>query len=124
MVLLAGKRSRGAMYLAGFAVECLLKARLMERFDCHTLSELDAELQRRRQLAAGQTVARHKIARLMRLAGLRERLIADRTVVQALAPINDWSTAWRYAPGLRNPVDADDFVESVRMLSGWIHNNI
>ena len=33
-------RGRGAMYLAGYAVECKLKAIAMEIYDCWTLEQL------------------------------------------------------------------------------------
>jgi hypothetical protein len=56
--LLAAGRWRGAMYLAGYAVECLLKATLMRRFGCRQLAELEEELRRRGTLpgAAPQMV--------------------------------------------------------------------
>ena len=44
-------RWRGAMYLAGYSIECLLKTKLMRMFDCRHLQELDEELQRRGVLA-------------------------------------------------------------------------
>ena len=41
-------RWRGAMYMAGYSVECLLKTKLMRMYDCRHLRELEEELQRRR----------------------------------------------------------------------------
>lgn len=35
------------MYVAGYAVECSLKAKLMAKYECLTLVALDAELVRR-----------------------------------------------------------------------------
>ena len=36
-VLLKADRWRGAMYMAGYSVECLLKTRLMRMFGCRHL---------------------------------------------------------------------------------------
>jgi len=40
----SGLHSRGAMYLAGYAIECKLKAIAMETFRCRTLEELRVKL--------------------------------------------------------------------------------
>jgi hypothetical protein len=39
--LLNAVRWRGAMYMAGYSVECLLKTKLMRIFNCRNLGELD-----------------------------------------------------------------------------------
>ena len=44
--LLNAVRWRGAMYMAGYAVD-VLKTKLMRKFDCRHLRELEEELQRR-----------------------------------------------------------------------------
>src|SRR4051794_24734799 len=41
------KRWRGAMYLAGYGLECRLKAILMENYHVETLEELNKALKRR-----------------------------------------------------------------------------
>ncbi len=53
---------RGAMYLAGYHIECKLKARLMEIFEAWNLVELEEELSRR----AGKPVIAftHNIGRM------------------------------------------------------------
>ena len=50
--LINAERWRGAMYMAGYAVECLLKTKLMQVYGCRTLRELENELQRRGLLDA------------------------------------------------------------------------
>ena len=42
--LLNALRWRGAMYMAGYSVECLLKTKLMQMFDCRHLRELEEVL--------------------------------------------------------------------------------
>jgi len=55
-VLLNAARWRCAMYIAGYAVECLLKTKLMQMYNCRHLRELEDELQRRGVLPAHGTV--------------------------------------------------------------------
>src|SRR4051794_32059413 len=43
---------RGAMYLAGYAVECLLKAYLIEQEGCQSLAAAQARINERRRRAA------------------------------------------------------------------------
>lgn len=42
--LFEAERWRGAMYLAGYSLECRLKCRLMEKLQCPTLQQLESEL--------------------------------------------------------------------------------
>jgi len=43
--LLNAVRWRGATYMAGYAIECLLKTKLMRMYGCRHLRELEDELQ-------------------------------------------------------------------------------
>src|SRR3954470_18259094 len=78
--LLAAGRWRGAMYLAGYAVECLLKATLMRRFGCRQLAELEEELRRRGTLAGAATVFTHQLRTLLTLSGGLDRLRQNATL--------------------------------------------
>jgi hypothetical protein len=51
------------MYLGGYSVECLLKARLMERLNCVTLIRLEAELKRRSAIADSDSIFTHNLSR-------------------------------------------------------------
>ena len=53
-------RWHGAMYVAGYSIECLLKAKLMQMYNCRHLRELEEELQGRGVLAAEATVFTHR----------------------------------------------------------------
>src|SRR5438876_4415292 len=72
--LLNAVRWRGAMYIAGYSVECLLKTKLMRMFDCRHLGELEDELQRRKLLPAQATVFSHHLEMLLRLVSGIDRL--------------------------------------------------
>lgn len=57
--LLNAFRWRGAMYMAGYSIECLLKTKLMRMYDWRPLRELEEELQRRGVLTAQASVFTH-----------------------------------------------------------------
>jgi len=59
--LLNAGRWHGAMYMSGYAVECLIKTKLMRIYGCRNLYELEYELQRRAQLATHATVFTHHL---------------------------------------------------------------
>jgi hypothetical protein len=67
--LLAAKRWVGAMYLAGYAVECLLKAKLMQRFQCLNLQQLEQHLREKRLLRRADTIFSHQLYFLLQLTG-------------------------------------------------------
>lgn len=122
--LLNAVRWRGAMYLAGYSVECLLKTKLMRMFDCRHLRELEEELQRRGELAFQATVFTHQLELLLRLTNALDRLRQNREHWQLFNMVNRWVPAWRYTADLSNPDDAKDFLDAVEKVSRWIDHNI
>src|SRR4029453_607047 len=73
-VLFNAGRWRGAMYMAGYAVECLLKTKLMQRYTRRTPRQLGGELQRRGVLAEHATVSTHHLELLLRLTQRLDQL--------------------------------------------------
>jgi hypothetical protein len=55
------RRWRGAMYLAGYAIECLIKAKLMERFKQSNLEDLETEFKRRHVIPDRSSLFDHRI---------------------------------------------------------------
>ena len=123
-VLLKADRWRGAMYMAGYSVECLLKTRLMRMFGCRHLQELDDELQGKGILPGQATVFTHQLESLLRLTGASERLRQNEANWRFFTRVNRWVPAWRYTADPSNPVDANDFLDAVEKVSHWIENNI
>jgi hypothetical protein len=74
-VLLDGKRWRGAMYMAGYAVECALKYKLMRQWNCRTLDSLERKL---REKGFRERMFIHSLDPLLRLSGGQDRLRANR----------------------------------------------
>lgn len=122
--LLNAARWRGAMYLAGYSIECLLKAKLMRMFGCSNLVDLEEELQRRNLLAVHGTIFIHHLEVLLRLAKGTERLRQNPTLWPLFNIVNRWIPGWRYNPDLSNQNDAVDYLEAVDNLRRWIDNNI
>jgi HEPN domain-containing protein len=122
--LLNAVRWRGAMYMAGYAVECLLKTKLMHRFDCRHLGELEDELQRRGALSAQGTIFTHQLEVLLRLAEGVDRLRQNEPIWRSFNIVNRWVPAWRYSADLSKREDAEDFLKAVEKVSHWIENNV
>jgi len=117
-------RWRGAMYMAGYSVECLLKTKLMRRFNCRHLRELEAELQAKGILAEQATVFTHQLERLLRLAEGIDRLRENEEHWRLFNIVNRWLPAWRYTADLSSADDAKDFLDAVEQVSRWIENNV
>ena len=122
--LFNAERWRGAMYMAGYAVECLLKTKLMQRYSCRTLRELEDELQRRGALAEHATVFTHHLELLLRLTQRLDQLRQHRMLWPQFALVNRWIPAWRYTAGMANRQDATDFLEAVAQIMQWLEHNV
>lgn len=122
--LLNAGRWRGAMYMAGYAVECLLKTKLMRVYGCRTLRELENELQRRGALAEHATIFTHQLELLLRLTQRLESLRQHRTLWPQFNLVNRWLPAWRYTADLSNRRDSEDFLEAVVQIMNWIESNV
>lgn len=122
--LLNAVRWRGAMDMAGYAVECLLKTKLMRIYSCRNLRELEDVLQQRGLLAAQATVFTHQLELLFRLTQSLERLQQNRVLWRQFTLVNRWLPAWRYTADLANQQDAEDFLAAVEVIMGWIDHSI
>jgi hypothetical protein len=120
-VLFAGRRWRGAMYLAGYAVECRLKYKLMRQWKCFSLEELDQKLAAK---GVVETAFTHNLAQLIVRAGGWGRLRANNAMWAAFGDVNEWQPAWRYDSSPASREVAGTFLESSQRLVDWIENNL
>lgn len=123
-VLLKGSRWRGAMYIAGYAVECLLKTKLMQIYDCNNLRELDEVLQRRFALPAGSTIFTHQLETLFKLTPSYHRLQQNQNILSLFNVVNRWAPKWRYVSKQTTGDEAAFFMDAVEKVVHWINNNI
>jgi|SRR5215813_10513081 len=93
-ILLAARAFHGAYYLAGYAVECALKACIARQFQRHDIPD--------KRLV--NDVYTHDVDKLLDLAGLRPALRQDAAANPALQTnwnvAKDWKETVRYDPGI------------------------
>ena len=123
-ILLKASRWRGAMYIAGYAVECLLKTKLMQIYDCKNLRELDDVLQRRFALPVGGTIFTHQLETLFKLTPSYHRLQQNQEILSAFNVVNRWAPKWRYVSKQTTRDEATFFMNAVEKVMHWIDSNI
>ena len=122
--LLNASRWRGAMYMAGYAVECLLKTKLMHIYDCKNLRELEDLLRQRSILPVHRTVFTHQLEDLLRLTPGYNRLMQNRDTLALFNKVNRWIPNWRYTSKLTDRREATEFMTSIERFMHWINNNL
>jgi HEPN domain-containing protein len=102
-------RPKAAVYLAGYASECILKALLLVVTPLPERAEV---------LRSFRGAAAHD------LLGLRSRLRArcvtmPMRVAKELAYVASWSVDLRYEPGIGDRDDAQRFIAATRSILAW-----
>lgn len=109
-VLLKAGKSIGAVYLAGYTVECYLKALILDGVAPRLRKQLPTEFRGRRA---------HDIEWLTGLYRRRVRVVVPKELVRHLTRVGFWDTDLRYATVLREEQDADGFMKSVVEIAKW-----
>jgi HEPN domain-containing protein len=109
-LLLAAQRTTGAVYLAGYTVECFLKALVLSSAAVGLRRELLREFRGTRA---------HSIEWLGALYRRQTHGTIPREVRRHLARVASWSTDLRYVAGTLKQREADEFMESVVAISNW-----
>ena len=122
--LLNASRWRGAMYMAGYAVECLLKTKLMHIYDCKSLRELEDLLRQRSILPVHRTVFTHQLEDLLKLAPGYNRLRQNRDVWHMFHEVNLWTPQWRYTAKHSTRQEATRFLAFIENIMRWIETNL
>ena len=124
--LLEKQRWRGAMYLGGYAIECKLKAQLLDYYACETLPELSDMLEKQFGYQPQLTTVRgHSLEYLFGfLPNSRERLRHNRDREQDFAVCNGWQHTWRYWGDAGGAENAMYFIECVDRVFQWLTHNI
>lgn len=108
-LLLQQKRTTGAVYLAGYTVECFLKALVLHNTPSREQPTLLLQLRR----------IGHDIESLISLYRSRANSSVPKEITRHLTRLVTWSTDMRYAPGTTKLRDAEDFMGSVIAVSDW-----
>jgi hypothetical protein len=115
----------GAMYLAGYAVECRLKEFLLRKFG-HLVTPAPGTsvtfgaIIPHVAAAAGkslQSLDLHSLNDLWHATGLSTR---DATMTNNLGTCSIWRVGWRYRPPAAPRSDAVQFVTAASDLTAWI----
>lgn len=105
----------GSVYLAGYSVECMLKALILNSMPEKEHETVEAEF--RGQRAHQYEWLRHRYAQT-NAPGLPVG------ISQSLAFVSTWETSLRYQPGLGEPEDAARFLREVKGILEWADNRI
>jgi hypothetical protein len=109
-LLLEAGRTTGAVYLAGYTVECFLKALVLASVAPGLRKELLTQFRGSRA---------HDVEWLGALYRRHVGTAVPRGVTRHLSRVASWSTDLRYATGVLKRRDADEFLESVVAVAVW-----
>ena len=113
---------RGAMYLAGYALEFALKAYIIRGFGVQTLEQAIkiALLSKRRLMKRLNSADGHNLKLLLSLTDIEKQMDSDRTAKKNWAVCSAWNSAGRYDPSPVRAEDAKYFVEAVLQYYAWL----
>lgn len=109
------------MYLAGYAIECKIKAKAMERHRCHTLSELKDRLQLDDSRVYSHGLEALVIDLLPEATGAR--LLSGDARLAFTSQVNTWSPSWRYNSQCPGKAKAEQFLEAIEKVWIWLEAN-
>lgn len=113
--LLRGQRNNAAVYLAGYAVECMLKCLLIESAPVSQRQDILREFRGR---------AGHDCEMLYRHYLSRGYSPLGRDWHRRFLTVSDWSTDMRYTPGIIRLDEAETFVEAARIVVSGIERRV
>lgn len=109
--LLAADRTTGGVYLAGYGIECILKALILEGLAPSRRSEV----RERFRGAWAHDYERLRSIYYLEVKGPRFPI----EVTEAFTLARDWSSELRYAPRTWTYPDASAFMAAAGVIIGW-----
>jgi hypothetical protein len=113
-----GFHARGAMYLAGYAIECKLKAIAMEVNGCRTLREL-----RDKWMVGEHEIYSHGLEAIAKKLPLYSRFRLSTVWRDFAGQVNHWRPSWRYDPADHPNRRAAEFIAAVQSVYNWLESN-
>jgi hypothetical protein len=122
-------RANGAMYLAGFVVECLLKAKLLEKYSWLQSARNTGALPKADRKLYDLCYRMHDLAAISeRLPEVKQHLMnLDRNRGQTgrLYPmlqsvVGRWTIFARYSPQMATMREAADFIRQIKEIKEWL----
>jgi hypothetical protein len=115
--------ANGAMYLGGIALECFLKAKLLERHAWlqHPPEDIDNRSSQERELYR-LCYVEHNLARLQeRLSGEPLKPLERAGLLPTLKELcGEWTIHVRYSPKMAPMRDARNFLSRIKELKRWL----
>jgi HEPN domain-containing protein len=108
-ILLKNRRPNGCIYLAGFAVECILKSLILAN---------TTKRQREKVMLAVKAEYGHDLDALRKEAG-RRGIHMTREVMEEFRRSNTWNNNLRYSPGIQSTEDAQTLLSAADEVIMW-----
>jgi hypothetical protein len=109
---------RGGLYLAGYAIECKLKAIAMEVFGCWSLADLALKWD-----VDERDVYSHGLEPLAARLPLYGSLQRSPVWRDFATYVNRWNPSWRYNPREPDESYAISFTNAVERVFKWLESN-
>jgi hypothetical protein len=113
--LRTGSKTVGAVYLAGYAVECMLKALILAALPEHRQPGMIDQFRGSRA---------HDFDWLQETYWAGGGAAPPRSVVAAFAAVDVWGTELRYNPRVKYSGNADDFFAAVADIVAWVEGRL
>ncbi len=115
LLLLEMGRTTAAVYLAGYSVECMLKALILSAVPQAQAEEV---------LGMFRGARAHDYEWLLRLYAEKGGAGLPPSVVPHFARVNSWSTDMRYVPGTIALREAHAFVDAATTILTWVDGRL
>lgn len=112
--LLEHDYTTAAVYLAGYAVECMLKTLILAN---------EPAARHTQTMKSFRGVHGHTFRWLREELG-RRRVNLPATIIKVLTRVNVWSTNLRYDPSVIERADAEEFVAAVDEIVVWMRERL
>jgi hypothetical protein len=116
-------RANGAMYLGGFVIECLLKAKLLERFSWLESAGSPMGRSKDDQYLWSLCYRSHDLEEILaKLPEIQDRLKreSDRLLYSLKRLCAQWTIYARYSPYNADIDDAREFLDQIEELKLWL----
>jgi len=122
-------RANGAMYLAGFVIECLLKAKLLEKYQWLQIAGNTGNLTTDDRRLYDLCYRMHDLAAILdHLTELGEHLKnlnsfryeKGRLYSMLKSVVGRWTIFARYSPQMAPMQEAGDFVRQIKEIKEWL----
>ena len=114
-VLFREDYNTGAVYLAGYGIECMLKALILSAVPPTVRPDI---------LKSFRGGKAHDFEWLRDLYLVSGGARFPRDINRHFTKVNDWSTDLRYTPRSFHPNEAEDFLASAKSIVAWIDGRL